>query len=189
MNDHDSIGVHPGEQRARAREALALTWPDCRFTQRNMAFHGLAVMLVGLIGGFAWAFSLTGIDLGPITGGPPISIPGDPGRWRAVHTGCVLNGIMALLFAVILPLFSLSAAARRRSIWAVRLTVWGNAVFYLTAVAAPNRALTLGSNQLGPGNIWGAIGFVAAMIAAIALIALTLGLLRALITGHLTAPD
>jgi len=141
--------------------------------------HGLAVILVGLFAGFGWAFALLGeLRLSPI----PIvfmdSFPGDPARWRSFHIGCLLNGIMALAFAAILNLFSLTAKRRKFVFYGLVLTIWGNTVFYFCNLFSPNRSLTLDDNALGEATIFGVIGFLSAMVAAIALIALVITLIR-----------
>jgi len=144
-----------------------------------IAKHGLAVMLVGLLGGFGWAFALMGeVRLSPI----PIvfmdSFPGDPARWRSVHTGCLLNGIMALAFAGILNLFALTAKRCKFVLYSLVATIWGNTVFYICNLFSPNRSLSLGDNALGQATIFGAIGYIFAVIGAIALISLVIILLR-----------
>ncbi len=141
--------------------------------------HGLAVMLVGLLAGFGWAFALLGeLRISPI----PIvfmdSFPGDPVRWRSIHMGCLLNGIMALAFAGVLNLFSFTAKKGKLIAYSVLTAIWGNTVFYICNLFSANRSLSLGDNALGEANIFGAIGFIVAMIAAIALITLVIVLIR-----------
>lgn len=141
--------------------------------------HGLAVMLVGLLGGFGWVFALLGeLKISPI----PIvfmdSFPGDPARWRSIHTGCLLNGIMALAFASILHLFSFTDKKGKLIAYSVLTAIWGNTVFYFCNLFSANRSLSLGDNALGEGNIFGVIGFIVAMLGAIALIIIIIVLIR-----------
>ena len=155
-----------------------------RSVQTSVARHGLAVMLVGLIGGFAWAFALLGeVKLSPIPFTLFDEFPGDPARWRVVHTGCILNGIMAMVMASVLGFFSTTPEQNRLVRLGILLAIWGNTVFYICSVFAPNRSLSIGDNALGAGNIAGTIGYLVAMVAAIGLILVVVTLLRAAIAA------
>jgi len=140
--------------------------------------NALAVMLLGMLGGFAWAFSLLGeVSLSPF---PFVLYQGDlgePSRWRAVHIGCLLNGIMALVFSAVLVVFELTSEVLERLKSAVILTIWGNSSFYILAVFAPNHGLSLGDNLLGPSNFSGGLAYGAAMIAVFALLYIVVTLL------------
>lgn len=136
-----------------------------------LAKHGLAVMIVGLLGGFAWTFALIEqVSLSPIPIVFADSFPGDPANWRAVHIGCLTNGIMALAIAGVMPRFSLSASAASRVTYSVIFAIWGNTVFYFANLIAPNRSLSLGDNALGEGTVAGAVGYTTAVIGAVVLI-------------------
>lgn len=146
-----------------------------------LAKNGLVVMIIGLLGGFGWAFALLGeVALSPIPVVLADSFPGEPSNWRAVHTGCLMNGIMALAVAGVIPRFNPAEHTAKRVALSVAFAIWANTVFYFANLAAPNRSLSIGANALGEASMAGAVGYITAMIGAIVLIyALTVLLLSA----------
>lgn len=139
--------------------------------QRRIIQNGLGVILVGLIGGFFLGWSVIGhVSFPPLPIKIDYAVPGTTAAWRAVHTGNVMNGIMALGFAAIFPWFDLSKRTASAISWALVGIVWGNSIFYLAAVFAPNRGLSMGDNAAGAGNIAGIIAYVPAITAAYTLI-------------------
>ena len=148
--------------------------------QSSLYRHALWIMLIGLISGFFLAFNLVGqIALSPLPG-LDIQVPGTPERWRAAHIGSLLNGVMLLALATVLPKFDLTDDVNGKIRLGLILTVWGNAVFYFFAILAPNRGLSLGDNIQGPGNWAGPISYLGGVVAAIALIAVVIVMLRGL---------
>ena len=136
-----------------------------------LAKNGLAVMIVGLLGGFAWTFALIEeVSLSPIPVVFADSFPGDPANWRAVHIGCLMNGIMALAVAGVMPRFSLPTPAKARVTYSVIFAIWANTIFYFANLSAPNRSLSLGDNALGEASVAGAVGYTTAVIGAVVLI-------------------
>ena len=149
-------------------------------TRVTLVRHGLAVMLIGLIGGFAWTFALLGeVRISPIPFAFFDSFPGDPARWRAVHVGCLLNGIMAVALAAVLHLFAPTDRQLAIVKNGVLFAIWANTVFYFASLVSPNRSLSMGDNALGAGNLAGAIGYTVALIGAFALIVAVISLMRA----------
>lgn len=139
--------------------------------QRRIIQNGLGVILVGLIGGFFLGWHVIGhVSFPPLPIRIDYEVPGTAASWRAVHTGNVMNGIMALGFAATLPWFDLSKRLANTVSWIIAGVVWGNSVFYLAAVFAPNHGLSMGDNAAGAGNIAGIIAYVPAIAAAYALI-------------------
>ncbi len=133
--------------------------------------NGAAVMLLGMIAGFAFAFSLLGeVSLSPIPITFADSFPGRPDGWRAAHVGNILNGVMIVALASAYPHLALAAERERMVTRALIVTVWGNACFYIFGVFAPNHGLSLGDNDLGSGNLAGALAYIPAMVAAVAVI-------------------
>ncbi len=61
---------------------------------------------------------------------------------------------------------------------ALLVTVWGNACFYGFAIFAPNHGLSIGANQMGDGNLAGALAYVPAMIAAVAIVLALMTVIR-----------
>jgi len=161
------------------------TYDSTQTLQGVITKQGLVVMLLGLIGGFGWTFALLGeVRLSPIPITFMESFPGDPARWRSVHIGGLLNGIMAIAFAAILNLFSLTDKKRKFILYSLILTIWGNMAFYICNLFSPNRSLSFGDNALGEANLFGAMGYVLALAAAVALIALVILLLRTPLRGR-----
>ncbi len=131
--------------------------------------HGAAAMLLGMVAGFAYAFSLLGeISLSPIPVTLADSFPGRAAGWRAAHVGNILNGVMVVALASAFPRLALDADRETFVSRALLVTVWGNALFYVFGVFAPNHGLSIGDNQLGAGNIAGALAYIPAMVAAVA---------------------
>ena len=54
--------------------------------------------------------------------------------------------------------------------WSLLFVIYGNCIFYVGAVFAPNRGLAIGDNAAGEGNLAGAIAFVPAVAAAYVLL-------------------
>ena len=136
-----------------------------------LAKNGLAVMILGLLGGFAWTFALIEqVSLSPIPIVFADSFPGEPANWRAVHIGCLMNGIMALAIAGVMPRFSLPGSAQTRVAFSVIFAIWANTIFYFANLSAPNRSLSLGENALGEASFAGAVGYTTAVIGAVVLI-------------------
>jgi hypothetical protein len=152
--------------------------------QRRIIQNGLGVILVGLIGGFFLGWNVIGfISFPPLPIQIDYPVPGTTAAWRAVHTGNVMNGVMALGLAAIFPWFDLSKRMANTISWMIAGIVWGNSVFYIAAVFAPNRGLSMGDNAAGAGSIAGIIAYVPAIAAAYALIFVVLLLLFRLKTA------
>ena len=144
-----------------------------------LAKNGAGVMIVGLLAGFGWAFALLGeVALSPIPIVLADSFPGDPSNWRAVHTGCLMNGVMALAIAGVMGRFNLSEKEATRVAFCVIFAIWANTIFYIANLSAPNRSLSIGDNALGEASVMGAIGYVTALIGGITLLYALVVMLR-----------
>lgn len=136
------------------------------FTHNQKTFigHGAIILFIGMLAGMGLLMSLIGgLELIP---GSIISftIPGDPATWAKIHVGGILNGIMILVVALLLPGLGFQNSAQLRLGWLIVGTGWANTLFYWAALVAPNRALTLGDNKFGPGNWASIIGLLPALI-------------------------
>lgn len=146
-----------------------------------MVQHGLAVLLVGLIGGFFLAWFVAGsVYFPPIPFTIDYQVPGSASSWRAVHTGNIMNAILALVLAMVFNWCDLTERIANRISWLVVSVIWGNAIFYIGAVFAPNHGLSLGDNAAGEGNLAGIIAFVPAIVAAYFLIGVVIFLMTKL---------
>ena len=147
--------------------------------QRRMVIHGLIITILGLIGGFSLGWKVIGgISFPPIPGKLDVDIPGTIRSWRAVHTGNILNGLMAIILAGLFFFCELSKSLANKLSWGTLFVIWGNCIFYVASVFAPNRGLSYGSNAAGEGNLAGFIAFIPAFIAAYALIIILFILLK-----------
>lgn len=134
--------------------------------QGLMVGHGALVMLMGMIAGFAWTFSLLGsIDIWPLPA-IDIQVPGSVRGWGAAHKGCILNGLMVLAIGVVLPRLALADRGRTWVAYGLIFTAWANTLFYFFATFAANRGLSMGGNRMGEGDIFGTLAFFPALLGA-----------------------
>lgn len=143
--------------------------------------HSLMVLLLGLLAGLGLAFSINGV-----VGIPPIPITweytmaAEPRAWRSAHVGSITNGLMGLLLAILIPFMGLTAKAIQRISLGTIIVIWGNLVFYIAALWAPNRGLSYTDTDAGPGNLAGIIAYIPAITAAGLLIGIVLYLILAI---------
>ena len=149
-------------------------------TSAALIRHGLAALLVALIGGFMLTFKmLGGISFSPLPLFIEYDLPGTVGGWRAVHLGMLMNGLMAIVLGMVVRLFVLADGSASTVRWCVLIAVWGNFCFYLFSMFGYNHGLSLGTNRLGEGNWAGAAAFIPALVGAVTLITAVIVLLRA----------
>ena len=133
--------------------------------------NGFAAMLFSLFSGFVMIFSmLGGISLSPIPVLIDVTIPGTPDGWRVVHVGMMLNGVMAVAIGCASSVLSVHEVRLKKVVWGTVIAVWGNCMFYLFGMFAPNRGVTLEGNSLGEFSMSGALAFIPAFIGALTLI-------------------
>ena len=148
--------------------------------QGLMIKHGLIIMLLGLVGGFLFMFSLVGaISFSPLPFEIDYELPGSSDRWRAVHVGNIMNGMMAIVFAFVIGSIDIEKQAKKIIAYGTVATIWGNANFYIVGVLAPNHGITLGDNRLGESNWAGVVAFIPAYIVALVLIYVVVTLIKA----------
>jgi hypothetical protein len=129
-----------------------------------MIGHGALILLVGMFAGVGLLIGLLGgLELlpGRIVA---LQLPGNPGAWARAHVGGMLNGMLIMLVAVLLPALGFDEARSRRMAWMLAGTGWANTLFYWAALFAPNRALTFGDNKFGPSNLAAVIGLTPALV-------------------------
>ncbi len=142
--------------------------------------HGILALIVALAGGFALIFSMIqGISLSPLPVFIDVIIPGTPEGWRILHVGMLMNGIMAVALGLVLDRLSVTVRGEVIAGWGIILAVWGNFLFYLFGMFAPNHGLTLGDNAMGEGTLAGAIAFFPALLGAVSLISALVVMFRA----------
>jgi hypothetical protein len=133
-------------------------------TQRRMVGHGALMLLVAMVAGLGLLVSvLGGIEIWP---GRvlPLEVPGAPAGWVRTHVGGILNALLVMVVALLLPGLGFQDRAARRTALLIVGTGWANTLFYWAAMWAPNRALTFGDNRLGSASWIGAIGLAPALV-------------------------
>ena len=138
--------------------------------QKLMIGHGLLVILAAMLAGFMLGFGLIGgLELYP---GKIIEMPyyGSTEGWARAHAGGLANGLMIIAVAMALPLIPLSTRMHKLTVYGLIYVGWANTAFYWFGNAAGSRALSFGDNPLGGTNLFGVIGFGAALIGAFLII-------------------
>lgn len=132
--------------------------------QRRMVGHGAWILFVAMLAGAGLLVSLLGgleVWPGSIV---PIELPANPAAWVRTHVGGILNALLVLVMALLLPALGFAeATARRIGLWIVG-TGWANTLFYWAAMFAPNRALSFGDNRLGATNAAAVVGLLPALV-------------------------
>ena len=133
-------------------------------TQRKWFGHGVLIMLATLIGGVGyWMFIVGGFEIFP---GHIIefSMPGSEAGWKQAHTGPVMNGLMVIGVALVLPALDFKESTAKLLGWLIVADGWANVLFYYAGNFSPNRALAFSESRLGPADLWSVIGLAPAAI-------------------------
>jgi hypothetical protein len=142
--------------------------------------HGLAGILFSLASGFILIFAMIGgASLSPVPIIIEFDVPGTVKGWRGVHIGMMMNGIMAVTLGLAMRAICLNEAQSFRVFAGTITAVWGNCMFYVFSMFAPNHGLTLEGNALGEASFAGALAFFPALIGAITLFYAVICMLRA----------
>lgn len=134
--------------------------------QKRLTGHALILLIIGLLAGFMLAFSLIGgLEVLPTLF---IGIPtfGTTEGWVRAHSGGIMNGLMLIAFAFIMPHCGLAVERLQLFAKGIIFAGWANTIFYWTGNASGSRALSFTDNALGTSNILGVIGYTLAVIAA-----------------------
>lgn len=145
--------------------------------QRKMVGHGALMLLVAMLAGVGLLLSV----VGGLEWWPGhivlVEVASTPASWVRTHVGGILNAMLVMLVALLLPGLGFAEAPAQRIARFMIGTGWANTLFYWAAMWAPNRALTFGDNRLGTSNLASWIGlapallFVLLSLVAVALIA------------------
>lgn len=143
--------------------------------RRTMVGHGALMIFMALVGGLGlWIFLLGGFEIVP---GHIISInlPGSEAGWQRAHTGPVMNGLMVIGVAFILPLLDFSEKTASRLGWIILLDGWSNTGFYFFGNLSPNRGLAFASSRMGEADIFSFLALAPAyLFGVLAMIALNM---------------
>jgi hypothetical protein len=141
--------------------------------QKKMVGHAALIMIVALGAGIGLLMSLLGgVELVPghIA---EFAMPGNTQAWARAHVGGILNSLLVMVVALVLPGLGFSGRAAARLGWLLIGTGWANTVFYWAALFSANRALSFGANRFGPSGPVAIIGFLPALLfAVVALVAM-----------------
>lgn len=139
-------------------------------TQKRIIGHAFLILFVALCAGLGLTASLLGgMELVPgrIM---EFSMPGSSAAWARAHAGGILNALLLVSVALVLPGLGFADAKAHRLGWMVIGTGWANTVFYWGALFAPNRALSFADNRWGAANLASVIGLVPALIFAVVML-------------------
>jgi hypothetical protein len=146
--------------------------------QRRMVGHGALMLLVAMLAGIGLLVSvLGGVEILPgwIL---PLETPGNPAGWVRTHVGGILNALLVMVVALLLPGLGFLEQGARRMAQFIVFTGWANTLFYWAAMWAPNRALTFGDNRLGSANWISMIGLTPALVAVLVSIVAVAAIVR-----------
>lgn len=153
-------------------------------TQRQWFGHGVLMMMATLLGGVGyWMYIVGGFEIFP---GHIIefSLPGSESGWRQTHIGPVMNGLMVIGVALVLPALDFKESTAKLLGWLIVADGWANVLFYFAGNFSPNRALALSESRLGPADMWSVIGLVPAVVfGAIAIVVMAIIGWRAVRSG------
>jgi hypothetical protein len=133
--------------------------------QSLLVAHGALVFLVGMLAGFPFALLVQhGLEVSApgTAAGPPV--PGDVRGWRMAHLEGVLNGVLLIAVAAVLPRLSLSTRAQTVLAWLLIVTAWGNMIASVIGPIFGGRGLALG------GSIANSLMFVLFTVAVVTVI-------------------
>jgi hypothetical protein len=132
--------------------------------QKRMIGHAALILLLAMCAGVGLLMSLVGgLEIWP---GHVLdmAVPGSTSGWVRTHVGGILNALLIMVVALLLPGLGFSQrSAGRIGVFMVG-TGWANTLFYWAAMWAPNRALTFGDNRLGASNLAAVIGLAPALL-------------------------
>ncbi len=132
--------------------------------QKRMIGHGALMLIVALCAGLGLLTSLLGgVELWPghIVA---ISLPSNSAGWARTHVGGILNALLVIVVALLVPGLGFAAAPARRLGLFMIGTGWANTLFYWASMWAPNRALSFGDNRLGESNWAAVLGIAPALV-------------------------
>jgi len=143
--------------------------------RRTMVGHGALQIFMALVGGLGlWIYLVGGFEIVPgyII---PMELPGSEAGWQKAHTGPVMNGLMVIGVAFILPLLNFSEKKARMLGWIILLDGWANTGFYFFGNLSPNRGLAYTDTHLGPADVFSILALApAAVFGALAMVALAI---------------
>ena len=136
--------------------------------QRRLAFHGAAVILLGLLAGFPYAFVIAG------------DLAGTERAWRMAHMEGITNGLLIFGVAALLPTLRLGDGARRALAGCLLFTAYANTIAAVLGASTQQRGLAFGGS-LANSTVF--ILFTLAIVTVFAAVGLVMHGGRARATG------
>lgn len=150
--------------------------------QKQIVLNAFVLLLIGLLAGVLLIFSL----IGGVEILPNIFIPiqafGTTEGWVRAHSGGIMNGLMLIAFAYILPHCGLEIKRIQFYAKGIIFAGWANTIFYWAGNFSNNRALSFTGNRLGLSNVMGWFGYTVASIAALVTIYIVVQMIRGFIS-------
>ncbi len=138
------------------------------FYSCRLVRQGFWALLVALISGFTLIFSMIGgVSLSPIPLHIPVDIPGTTEGWRTVHTGMLMNALMAISIGSSVRLLGVDGDSSRKIFLGCSIAIWGNMCLYVFCKLTPNNRIPLHSNALGEATPSGDIAIIPALMRAV----------------------
>ncbi|QQD17430.1 hypothetical protein I6N98_13795 [Spongiibacter nanhainus] len=132
--------------------------------QVKMLGHGALMMCSALLFGvFYWMSIVGGFEIIPgyIL---EFDMPGTPEGWKKAHSGPMLNGMMVIAIAVVLPHLDFAAKKAKLLGAIIILDGWSNVGFYFFGNLSDNRALAFADSHLGEGGVFSFLGLAPAYL-------------------------
>lgn len=125
----------------------------------TLVVNACAVLIVSLVAGIMLTFAMAGgFIVWPLLD-VPADIIGSVRGWKAAHVGGLTNGIMMLVFAVMIAKVPMTNKSRQIACWCFVATGWGNTLFYWAGNLAANRGVSFHANGYGESSLAGKIAF------------------------------
>ncbi len=99
--------------------------------RRQMAFHGIAVIVLGLLAGIPYALVVTG------------QMAGEERAWRMAHGEGIQNGLLVLAVAGVAGLLALDEKKARLCAWSLVAAAYANVVASVIGASTGTRGLEL----------------------------------------------
>jgi len=127
--------------------------------------HGAITIFLGLLGGMGLTFAVIGeVSVWPLFKST-LTIPGEISLWRAAHTGPIMNGVLCIVFSLVISLFANQVKYSRNIVYAMIFTCWGNNLFYFFRIFSVNRGLSMQTEKFGSGGLMDFISYIPPLLA------------------------
>ena len=135
-----------------------------RLYQKKAIAHGCMVIMVGLLAGIMFTFSVLGeISFWPLFS-MTVEIPGETALWRGAHIGPIMNGLLCIILVMSLSFVNADLHSAKKVCLCLILTAWGNTIFFVARLWGTNRGLAMHTEKYGDGNVFDLIALTPAFL-------------------------